>query len=85
MFFQKMRSNEITIAYGVSLVPGSEPWSPGLAHAHWLDNQAFSNVKYEDHARSSMARAITAFQEEALPWFERFTSTADVQSEAELI
>jgi hypothetical protein len=83
MFFQKMRSNAVTVAYGVSLLPVGEPWSPGLAHARWLDNQAFYNVKYEEHARSSIARAIAAFQREALPWFDRFTNATDVKSRAE--
>jgi hypothetical protein len=83
MFFQKMRSNAVTVAYGVSLPPGENPWSPGLVHSHWLNNQEFFNVKYEEHARSSIARAIVAFQREALPWFGRFKSAADVQNRAE--
>jgi hypothetical protein len=81
-FFQKMRSNAVTVAYGVSLPPGDKPWSPGLAQAHWLNNQEFYNVKYEEHARSSIARAIVAFQREALPWFNQFKSAADVQNRA---
>jgi len=79
MFFQKMRSNAVTIAFGVSLVPEHDPWSPGLCHAQWLDNQTFYNVKYEEHARSSIARALSAFVRDAIPWFGRFSTAADVK------
>jgi hypothetical protein len=78
LFFQKMRSNAVTIAYGVSLFPEGSPWSPGLRHAQWLADQTFYNVKYEEHVRSSIARALADIEREALPWFGRFKTSADV-------
>jgi hypothetical protein len=82
MFFQKMRSNAITIAYGVSTVPEGE-WSPGLCHAKWLADQNFYTVKYVEHVESSIGKALADFEREALPWFEKFRSSADVLGAAE--
>jgi hypothetical protein len=82
MFFQKMRSNAITIAYGVSSVPDGE-WSPGLRHAKWLAQQNFYIVKYVEHVESSIGKVLADFEREALPWFEKFRDGADVSNPAE--
>ena len=84
LFIQKMRSNTLTIAYGVSIPPKDGPWSPGLLRARWLNKHEFFNVKSEEHARRSVARALRAFQREALPWFERFASVADIYNPPKL-
>ena len=55
LFIQKMRSNTLTIAYGVSIPPKDGPWSPGLLRARWLNKHEFFNVKSEEHARRSVA------------------------------
>lgn len=73
-----MRGNSVSLAFGVSLVPEQSPWSPGLKHAQWLANQKCYNVKYEEHARSTMADAIADFERDALPWFDQFSTAADV-------
>ncbi len=83
MFFQKMRSHAVTIAYGVSLVPDGDDWSPGLRHARWLSDQQFYVVKYEEHVAPSINRALDAFEREALPYFARFQTTVDVSNVAE--
>lgn len=82
MLFQKMRSNAVTIAYGVSEVPDGE-WSPGLRHAKWLAWQNFYVVKYMEHVESSIGKALADFEREALPWFEKFQNSADVTNAVE--
>lgn len=79
LFFQKMRSSSVAIAYGPSLVPREGDWTPGIKICRWLDNQAFYNAKYEEHAVASITRALVAFQREALPWFVTFNSVADLE------
>jgi len=83
LFFQKMRSNAITIAYGVSLVPDEGEWAPGLRHAKWLANQNFYTVKYVEQVASSICRALADFETEALPWFDKFCSDSDVLNATE--
>ena len=82
MFFQKMRSHAVTIAYGVSLVPVGDDWSPGLRHHRWLSDQRFYAVKYEEDVAPSINRALDEFEREALHYFTRFQTTADVSSVA---
>jgi hypothetical protein len=83
LFFQKVRSSAITIAYGVSLVPESDTWLPGLRHAKWLADQTFYRVKYVEHVEESIGKALKDFEREALPWFEKFRSGTDVCSGTE--
>ena len=57
LFIQKMRSNTLTIAYGVSIPPKDGPWSPGLLRARWLNKHEFFNVKSEEHTREDQSPA----------------------------
>jgi hypothetical protein len=82
MFFQKMRSNAITVAYGVSIVPDRDEWSPGLMHACWLADQRFYIVKYESQVDQSICKMLADFEQQAIPWFGRFVTESDVMDSA---
>jgi len=77
-FVQKMRSNAISIAYGVLIVPDNQDWSPGIPNARWLRNQEFYRCKYVDHVVKSIGRAADDFLAEAVPWFAEFQTLDDV-------
>jgi hypothetical protein len=77
-FFQKMRSNAITIAYGVLAVPTDDNWIPGIPNGQWLARQEFYRCKNIDHVRDSISRAMADFTTEAIPWFEQFQSVGDL-------
>ena len=77
-FFQKMRSNAVTFAYGVLAVPTDDNWTPGIPNAQWLRSQEFYRCKYVDHVRDSIARAMMDFVSEAIPWFEKFQTVDDL-------
>ncbi|EKK01553.1 hypothetical protein RBSH_03114 [Rhodopirellula baltica SH28] len=77
-FFQKMRSNAIAIAYGVTSSAEDADESPGIPNARWLNNQEFYRCKYVDHVANSIGRAIADFESEALPWFAQFATEADL-------
>jgi hypothetical protein len=80
-FFQKMRSNAICIAYGMSIVPEEGEWQPGLHRDayNWLNGQEFYRCKYVDHVERSIGRAIADFEKEALQWFERYQTLDDLR------
>jgi hypothetical protein len=78
-FFQKMRSNAVTIAYGVTLAPSDDDWSPGIPNARWLRDQEYYRCKYVEHVDRSIARAVADFESEALPWFDHFQTKADLR------
>jgi len=73
-----MRSNAITIAYGVMPVPDDPDWSPGVPNGRLLRDQEFYRCKYVDHVENSIGRAIADFESEAIPWFAQFTTEADL-------
>ena len=77
-FFQKMRSNAITIAYGVLAIPTDEDWTPGIPNTQWLRRQEFYRCKYVDHVQDSISRAMRDFVTEAIPWFDRFKTVDDL-------
>ncbi len=77
-FFQKMRSNAVTFAYGSLAVPTETDWTPGIPNAQWLRGPEFYRCKYVDHVQNSISRAMTDFVAEAIPWFEQFQSVDDL-------
>ncbi len=77
-FFQKMRSNAVTFAYGSMAVPAETAWTPGVPNAKWLRNQEFYRCKYVEHVQDSISRAMTDFIAEAIPWFEQFQGVDDL-------
>ena len=74
-FFQKMRSNTITICYGVMAVPDDD-WTPCVPNGRWLRDQESYRCKYVDHVDASIGRAVSDLESEAIPWWDGFT-TAD--------
>ncbi|PHQ33997.1 hypothetical protein CEE69_16970 [Rhodopirellula bahusiensis] len=76
-FFQKMRSNTITICYGVMAVPDDD-WTPCVPNARWLRDQESYRCKYVDHVDGSIGRAIADLESEALPWWDGFVTADDL-------
>lgn len=85
-FFQKMRSNAICIAYGMSTVPEEGEWQPSLHRDanKWLNDQEFYRCKYVDQVERSIGRVVADFEKEALPWYERYQSLDDLSEGAQL-
>ena len=79
-FFQKMRSNAICIAYGMSTVPEDGEWNPGLLPEvyRWLNGHEFYRCKYVDQVERSIGRAVADIETEALPWYQQFQSLEDL-------
>ena len=79
-FFQKMRSNTITICYGVMAVPDDDwtPCVPCVPNARWLRDQESYRCKYVDHVGDSIGGAAADLESEALPWWDGFGTTADL-------
>jgi len=77
-FFQKMRSNAITIAYGTMRLPDDVDWSPAVPNARWLRDQEFYRCKYVDHVEKSIGRAIADLESEAIPYFSQFQTADDL-------
>ena len=77
-FIQKMRSDAITLTYGVKRRP--DDWEPGIpnANARRLNEGDFYCCKYVDHVERSIARLVTDFESEAIPYFSQFQSPDDL-------
>ncbi|ELP32029.1 hypothetical protein [Rhodopirellula baltica] len=78
-FVQKMRSNAVSIAYGVTAKPDDDDeWTPGVPNARWLNRQESYRSKYVEHVAGSIGRATTDFESEALPWFASIETEGDL-------
>jgi hypothetical protein len=70
MFFQKVRSMSVAIAYGLSARPNGDDWQPEIETARWLKNQELYDCRYVQRADGTAMKVMEDFAAEALPWFE---------------